>query len=70
MSGKTNQTDAVIWKDEGEFGPVWVRRNGKMENYVDSDQTSPISGTPVPRWFTAKQAETIAEKEGLPFEAV
>ena len=59
--------DAIVYKDEGECGPVWVVRDGKMSNYQDSDLED-FEGKPVPEWFTRRQAVAIAKEEGLPFE--
>ena len=60
--------DAILFKDEGEGGPVSVRRGGVVTNYRDSELVSTISGGFYPRWFTRRQAMSIAEQEGLPFE--
>lgn len=61
--------DAVLYKDEGECGPVHVRRGGDVTNYEDHPELkSPVSGKPTARWFTRDQAAEIAEREGLPLE--
>jgi len=60
--------DAILFKDEGEGGPVWVRRAGKLTNFKDSDSISAISGLPYAEWYTRQQARKIAKDEGLPFE--
>jgi len=61
--------DAVLFKDEGEGGPVRVRRGGVVTNYEDHPRLkSPISGEPVAQWFTRRQAQQIASQEKLPFQ--
>lgn len=69
MPRRRTMPDAVLWKDEGRFGPVWVRREGVMSNYEDSDLVG-IGGKPVPKWFSRSQARAIARRENLPFEEV
>jgi hypothetical protein len=64
MTTKTN-TDVVFYKDEGEGGPVTVRRGGVTENYEDSDHV--FLGRVQPKWFTRHQAHAIAKRLGLPF---
>lgn len=64
------KADAVTWKDEGDFGPVHIRRNGERINYKDSEEFSAITGEPYAEWYTRAQAVGIAQKEGLPFEEV
>ena len=58
--------DAVTWKDEGEFGPVHIRRDGELTNYKDSKLV--FLGRKVAEWFSRTEAVGIAKKEGLPFE--
>ena len=60
------KADAVTWKDEGEFGPVHVRRNGELTNYKDSKHV--FLGRKIAAWFSRAEAMRIAKKEGLPFE--
>ena len=61
--------DAVLFKDEGEGGPVRVRRNGESTNYEDHPTLkSPISGEPIAQWFSRRQAQQIARQEKLPFQ--
>ncbi len=60
-----NHEDAVLYKDEGPGGPVYVRRNGETKNYRDSDCS--FLGKPIAKWFSRQDAEAIAQKEGLPF---
>ena len=59
--------DAIVYKDEGDYGPVYVVRDGKMSNYQDSDLLN-LEGKPRAEWFTRAQARRIAKEEGLPFE--
>lgn len=66
MPKKLKMPDAVVWKDEGPGGPVWIRRDGQMFNYEDSEHT--VGGKPVAKWFTRAQAIAIANHTGLPFE--
>jgi len=58
--------DAILWKDEGPGGPVYVRRDGKVENYEDSEHV--FLGRRMAKWFSREDARAIAEKEELPFE--
>lgn len=60
--------DAVIFKDEGDTGPVWVRRDDQVLNYQDGEMD--FRGRPAPAWFTYDEARKIAERLGLPLEEV
>ena len=62
---KVSKIDAVLYKDEGPGGPVYIRRDGEITNYRDSEHE--FLGKPVPKWFSREDAEAIAQKEGLPF---
>ena len=57
--------NAVVYKDEGDCGPVWVVRDGRWSNYEDSELED-LNGNPRPEWFTRRQAAAIARREGLP----
>lgn len=63
---RRQQHDAVLWKDEGPGGPVYVRRDGKVENYEDSDHV--FLGRKMAKWFSREDAAAIAQKLDLPFE--
>lgn len=58
--------DAILWKDEGPGGPVYLRRDGNVTNYEDSDHV--FLGRKMAKWFSREDAQTIAKKEKLPFE--
>lgn len=62
----SHQQDAILWKDEGPGGPVYVRRDGNVENYEDSDHV--FLGRKMAKWFSRDEAVAIANKMNLPLE--
>lgn len=66
--------DALLFKNElceedDDYGPVRVRRGGEISNYEDHPElTSPISGKPLPQWFSRTRATAIATELKLPFQ--
>ena len=59
-------TDAILFKDEGGMGPVYVRRADVVSNY-DDNPDHVFLGRVQAQWFSRADAEAIADKEGLPF---
>jgi hypothetical protein len=65
-----NKVTRVIWKDEGEAGPVWVvyaDAPDERKNYQDSTYARPDEGF-FPAWFSEAAARIIAERHGVELE--
>ena len=66
MSIYDRAVDAVLWKDEGRTGPVWVRRGGQRAappGPPEGDRWDPVRVTRV-------QAKRLAAKLRLPLYEV
>ncbi len=55
MSAYDNSVDAVIYKNEGKHGPLWIRRGGQKTAFCA------VWGDP-PTWLTFKQAKAVATR--------
>lgn len=74
-AGAHGDDDAVLFKHEDEqgraaIGPVWVRRDGKRENYRDSDRERVGHPGFEAAWFSLATAKRIAKDLGLPLYEV
>ena len=63
MSANDKSVDAVIYKNEGHRGPLWVRRKGEKTPWCA------VWGEPPP-WLTLREAKAVAARLNLPFYEV
>ena len=68
MEEMRDRIAAVVWKDEGDAGPVWLRCDGKLQNYIDSDTPCITGGGFYPEWYTLAEAKRLADYLGVPLD--
>lgn len=58
----------VIWKDEGDYGPIFELTQSDLDAPPDTLGRPFDPNREPPKWYSRAEAEAIAQKHGARFE--